>query len=92
MSVKFLVFLLIPKVDRHSRFNKYINIIKCLQNDFTDNIFSLWGEGEIFYKLFPVTGRDRMTAKSRTRTTKFFWSVYFFFHGVCKPCNAITYL
>ena len=44
MSVKFLVFLLILKVDRHSRFNKYINIIKCLQNDFTDNIFFLCGE------------------------------------------------
>ena len=44
MSVKVLVFLLIPKVDRHSRFNKYINIIKCLQNDFTDNIFFLCGE------------------------------------------------
>ena len=37
-------------------FNKYMNIVKCLQNDFTDIIFfSLWGEGQIFYELLVFT-------------------------------------
>ena len=64
-------------------FNKYINIVKCLQNDFTDIIFFLCGERGRFSMNYWFSHDV-----TKNQTTKLSTILRFYFHGVLEQLKT----